>query len=248
MLVYLALGAIAFAPVRPVGSFNSATVRRASLIAQSKEVDEKQVKAASAKLRKAAAMFGKEQKEAADQWLDRTLATGGFSSSSLLEQKTMLFEECTINDDGSSSCMQLDEALVDLQDAMAAQALVGDATTSKKRLAQSSVNKAALGVRSAAAKFGPAQKKQADAWVQRALNGGASSSSLIEESVALFGECELSEEGSKAPNKCAALSKALEDLRAALGDVDDLQGVVVPVNQMTDMEYRKFKAGERVVR
>ena len=155
MLVYLAVAsALAFAPVRPVGTFNSAVrtaVRRsATAIAQSKGIDEKKLDAAQKKLRKAAAMFGKEQKEAADKWLDKTLTTGGFSSSELLQQKITLFDECTINDDGSSNCMALDDALVDLQDAMAAQdALVGDATNSKKRLAQSSVNKAALGVRSA---------------------------------------------------------------------------------------------------
>ena len=241
-----AIAALAFAPVRPVGTFSRASAVRASV--QVAEVaDEKLIKAASQKLRKAASSFGKEQKEAAEQWLDKTIATGGFSSAALLQQKTMLFEECTINDDGSSNCMALDEALVDLQDAMTTKESAADATNAKKRLAQNSVNKAALSVRSAASKFGPLQKKQADAWVQRALDG-ESSSSLIEQSVALFGECELSEEGSKAPNKCAALSKALEELRAALGDVDDLRGVVAPFGKMTDMEYRKFKASEGVTR
>ena len=50
------------------------------------------------------AKIAREQKEAAEQWLDKTIATGGFSSAALLQQKTMLFEECTINDDGSSNC------------------------------------------------------------------------------------------------------------------------------------------------
>eukprot|EP00966_Prymnesium_polylepis_P271541 6273583-Prymnesium_polylepis.1 len=66
--------------------------------------------------------------------------------------------------------------------------------------------KAAAAVRTAAAKFGPAQQKQANAWVEQALKG-MSTESLIEEELNLFGECALSEEGSKEPNKCIAMSK-----------------------------------------
>ena len=134
-------------------------------------------------------------------------------------------------------------------------------TTSAKRLAQNKVNKAKLAVRAAASKFGPAQKKQADAWLERALKGGAMGASLMEESLALFGECELSEAGSKAPNKCEQLSKAIETLRVALGDVDDVPsgttirdvtGRVIPTTRsagtrpMSDMEYRKMVAAKAV--
>lgn len=185
--------------------------------------------------------------------MDRTIATGGFSSASLLEQKTLLFEECTINDDGSSDCKKLDDALVDLQDAMAElDSPLRRPTTSAKRLAQNKLNKAALAVRSTAGKFGPAQRKQADVWVQRAISGEAPATqaertSLLEESVALFGECTLEADGSGS-KKCEQLWAAIEDLRVALGDAEDVRGVVVPVSMMTDMEYRKHMAGERVLR
>lgn len=222
---------------------------RSAIVCAAAEPDAKAVKAAAAKLKAAAASFGPMQRDAANIWLDRTLSSDGFNTAALLKQKKLLFEECTIDDDGSNKCKALDDALVDLQEAIAAAAkpVLTGSTKTKQRLAQSKVNKAALAVRAAAAKFGPAQKKLADAWVQRALEGG-SKVSLFESSIELFGECELSEEGSKAPNKCLQLSNALEALRMALGDVDDVRGVVVPVSQMSDLEYRKYMAGETVMR
>jgi len=253
MLVAL-LASTAFAP--PLSVAPRAAVGctlRAGAVQAVEQADDKAVKAAASKLRMAAAAFGPVQKEAANEWLEKTLATGGFSSAALLDQRSLLFEKCVINDDGSSNCKTLSDALVDLQDTLAdskSPAML-KATATRQRLAKSKVNKAALGVRSAALKFGSAQKKQADTWVQRVL-AGERTVSLMEESVALFGECELSEKGSKAPNKCEALSAALEGVRVAMGSIEDTRaapkGVVVPVSQMTDMEYRKYKAGERVVR
>ena len=107
------------------------------------------------------------------------------------------------------------------------------------------MNKAKLAIRSAASKFGPAQKKQANEWLERALKG-ENEASLVEESLALFGECELSEEGSKSPRKCEQLSKALDRLKEALGEEEQpfVTGKVVPVAQMSDMQYRKYLAGE----
>ena len=81
--------------------------------------------------------------------------------------------------------------------------------------------KAAAVVKTAASKFGPAQLKQANTWLERAQKGEMSSESLIEEQLVLFGECELSPEGASSPNKCVALSKALDAFRLALGDVED---------------------------
>ena len=62
-------------------------------------------------------------------------------------------------------------------------------------------------------------------------------------------QCELSEEGSKEPNRCVAMSKALEAFRLSLGDVADEDlapiGRVVPTNQISDLEYRKMMSGDR---
>jgi len=243
----LAMSALAFAPSQvPLGAPTCSLSRRATCV---QLVAADSVDAAAAKLRKAASRFGSAQKDAAEGWLTKTLASGSFSSSELLEARALLFEECLIDDDGSSNCQALDEAMVDLQGAMAA--LTSDqATTSAKRLAQNKVNKAAMAVRAAAGRFGVAQKKMANEWLEKTLGGRESAASLMEESLLLFGECELSEEGSKAPNKCAELSKAIESLRMAMGDVADVQslksmtGNVVPVAQMSDMQYRKWLAGE----
>jgi len=239
----LLVSALAFTPSRaPLGALCSlSTTKRAACVLVADPVD-----AATAKLRKAASRFGGAQKEAAEAWLTKTLASGSFCSSELLEARTLLFEECLINDDGSSNCQALDEAMVDLQGAMAELDGSGQASTSSaKRLAKNKVNKAAMAVRAAAMRFGVPQKKMANEWLEKTLAGDQSSESLVEQSLMLFGECELSEEGSKAPNKCAELSKAIEALRVAMGDVADVdKGVVVPVAKMTDMQYRKWAAGE----
>ena len=154
-----------------------------------------------------------------------------------------LFDECIIEDDGSSNCQALDAALVDLQSGFAAVAGAADKPRSAQYLAEMKVNKAKLAIRSAASKFGPAQKKEANEWLERALKG-ENEASLVEESLALFGECELSADGT--PNKCEQLSKALDRLKEALGEEEQpfVTGKVVPVSQMSDMQYRKYLAGE----
>jgi len=221
---------------------------KVSISEKYQDADSKKVSAAVAKVRLAAAAFGPAQKEAANAWLDKTLSgEQAFSSTELWNQKVVLFEACLIEDDGSSTCLKLEEALTSLQEAMVAPS---DAPAWGRGpfSGPSKVQRAAATVRSAAAKFGLAQQKQANAWVERAIKG-MSTESLIESQLALFGECELSEEGSKEPNRCVAMSKALEAFRLSLGDVADEDlapiGRVVPTNQISDLEYRKMMSGDR---
>lgn len=166
-------------PLRIGFNAHGTVTRRAiDVRAVAQDADLKAIDAAASKVRRAAAMFGPEQKTAANSWLDKTIDNGGFSSAALLKQKKLLFEECVIDDDGSSNCLALDDALVDLQTAMTN--LAGDkATNTQKLLAQNKVNKAKLAVRAVAAKFGKTQKNQADAWLEQAL-GGQSADSLFE--------------------------------------------------------------------
>lgn len=188
---------------------------------------------AATNVRKAAASFGPLQRDAADKWVQQTINMGGFSAAALLEHKDRLFDECTIDDDGSPESVALVNSLVDLQEAIF-RSSTGYASTSRHITTQAKVNKAALAVRSTAAQFGEAQEKQADKWVVRALSGERTHS-LLEESYALLHECERSEEGARAASKCDELGRALEELRVALGDV---RGNAVSVTKMTDMEYK----------
>lgn len=166
-------------------------------------------------MRAAAAAFGPTQRDAADAWLKRTVAGEGFCTEELLKQKVNLFEECRVDDEGTSKCQALGEALVDLQAAMALELPKCRPINQEERIELNRMVKAALQVRNVATQFGPAQKQSANAWLERALRG-ESSASLFEESLELFGECELSET-SDATNKCIELSKALDALRDALG-------------------------------
>jgi len=233
----------------PTTAISMAVPKKLDISERYPEADARKVSAAIAKVKTAAAAFGPAQRDAANAWLDKTLSgQQGFSSAELWSQKVLLFEECLIEDDGSSTCQKLEEALVTLQEAMVAPS-DAPAWGRGPLSGPSKKQKAAAAVRTAAAKFGPAQQKQANAWVEQALKG-MSTESLIEEELNLFGECALSEEGSKEPNKCIAISKALEAFRLSLGDVADedlMAGKVVPT-QMTDLQYRKKMSGDRTAK
>lgn len=254
MLSFVALSATSFSlsSARPTCSIRASVemnLPKVSISDAYPDANAKAVAAAVAKVKSAAAAFGPAQRDAANAWIDKTLAgKQGFSSAELWSQKVLLFEECLIEDDGSSSCFKLEEALASLQEALVAPS---DAPAWGRGpfSGPSKVQKAATAVRSAAAKFGPAQQKQANDWLERALKGDMSTESLIEQQLILFGECELSPEGSSSPNKCVAMSKALDAFRVSLGDVEDqmlpeeIVGKIVPT-QMSELQYRKWKAGE----
>ena len=83
------------------------------------------IEAAASKVMKAAAGFGPEQEAAADAWIKKVLGgelvRGPVAMSSLLEEQIMLFGECLLSEDGTSSnCQALEEALAELQCALEA--------------------------------------------------------------------------------------------------------------------------------
>ena len=126
----------------------------------------------------------------------------------------VLFEECALEDDGAK-CKELDSALTAFEAALAT-TLAADATKTKANLEKSKKNRAASRVKAAAAKFGSPQKTFADTWTKDALAAGnTSSGKLMEQTLALFDSCEVTEDG-KADPKCVALFEALDNLQVAL--------------------------------
>jgi len=88
------------------------------------------------------------------------------------------------------------------------------------------LDRALLRVRSAAAKFGPEHQSVARAWTSRVRsNGWANPAALLEDQVALFGECLVDEDGS--PDRCLVLQESLEALQVAL----NVRGKVVSTAQ-----------------
>ena len=76
----------------------------------------------------------------------------------------------------------------------------------------------------AASKFGPEQKKVAAAWVSDVrASGSINPAQLLEQQVALFGECLLDEDGGGS-ERCQELQDALGALQAGLG----VRGKIVP--------------------
>jgi len=77
-------------------------------------------KKAIARVKKAAAAFGPEQKKAADDWIAKTMSrevTDG--GASLLNEQVLLFGECLLSEDGTpSKCEDLQAALTAMQEAL----------------------------------------------------------------------------------------------------------------------------------
>ena len=160
--------------------------------------------------------FGKAQAVAATAWVERALSLDPDASrdtDGLFLQQLTLFEGCLLDDaDGGAKCKELDAALTELEMAMESGAT--EEKSARFNLFGSRADRAAARVRNAASKFGLEQKKGADAWVKRVLAGEVTSEGLLEQQVALFGECMLSEDGS--PSKCEELQEALAALQEAL--------------------------------
>ena len=83
------------------------------------------VQKAVARVKKAAAAFGPEQKKAADEWIQKTMSRqisdGG---ASLLNEQVLLFGECMLSEDGTpSKCETLQSALSEMQEVMSAAAI-----------------------------------------------------------------------------------------------------------------------------
>jgi len=199
----------------PRGSSTSSvtSARRAGaprLEAATKEID---LDSAAAAVKKAATKFGKVQADATQAWLDAVIASDeGCPTTDLLSEQIVLFEECTVNDEGGK-CKELDAALTAFEAAVTVPSTA--ATKTKANLEAYAKERAGARVRAAAAKFGPAQKKFAIAWTKEAVEAGATSSSLMSQTLALFDQCSLTEDG-KADPKCVALFDAIDNLQIAL--------------------------------
>jgi len=81
------------------------------------------------RVKKAAGAFGPEQKKAADEWIQKTMArevTDG--GASLLNEQVLLFGECMLSEDGTpSKCEALQDALSEMQSALGDAAFQADA-------------------------------------------------------------------------------------------------------------------------
>jgi len=123
----------------------------------------------------------------------------------------LLFEECLLDDD-SAKCEELDAALAEFE-----LSLCG---IKGPWIARSKLDRAIARVRAASSKFGDAQLKGADDFIEQAKaswNGKectVSSATLLEMQVALFDECVLDEGGGSA--RCIELEEALVAFRAAI--------------------------------
>jgi len=77
------------------------------------------IQIAATKVRISASQFGLEQQAAADQWIKKVTRGKVADGQSLLEEQIMLFGECVLSEGGTpSNCQQLEEALIELQEAI----------------------------------------------------------------------------------------------------------------------------------
>jgi len=179
------------------------------------EVDEA-LEGAAARVRKAAAKFGKTQALAAELWVEKAISLDPEArrdAESLMSQQLTLFEECLLDDEGGK-CKELDSALTDLEDAMAKSGAPKKKQSPTLIFVQSRTDRAAARVQSAASKFGAEQKKGATEWIKAVKTGDekVDSQQLLEKQVALFDECMLDDDS----KKCQELSEALAAMQEAL--------------------------------
>jgi len=193
-------------------------IRAAShAIACTVAIDVDSLEAAGERVRKAASKFGPTQGRAASEWVEKAIGLdpdAPRSTDSLLSTQLALFEECLLDDDGDK-CADLDEALTDLESNL------GKAKGSF--LQRNRFERAGSRLKAAAGKFGPEQTKAAAMWIRQTRSGEATKAdaSLLEQQVALFGEC-LVEDGEGGSKKCKDLQEALSALLEAL-DAEDKQ-------------------------
>jgi len=189
------------------------------------------IKEAAARVVVAAEQFGEVHTAAAVAWIDEAMAAraaGEFDASALLEKQIVLFEECLLDEDGGAKCKELDDALAGLEEQ-----LKKDASGPVSEFGNAKLDRAAARVRAAAAKFGPDHRKMADVWMadvraNRKLNPAA----LLEEQLALFGECLLDYDDDGGPDRCKELEEALAALQAGLG----VRGRVVPTGKFSSSD------------
>jgi len=188
------------------------------------------LRAAAARVVAAAEQFGSEQAEAAKAWVNEAMTAGGAASdgSELLETQLSIFDECLLDDDdGGAKCKELDAALSSLEQHLMAAASTTPAEAVFAVFGNSKLDRAAARVRTAASKFGPEQRKVAEAWLAEVRKTGAvNPTGLLESQVALFGECLLDEDGGIA--RCQELQESLNALQASLG----IRGTIVSTRDL----------------
>jgi len=191
---------------------------------------ELRVRAAAIRVVAAANKFGEAQGEAAAEWVTDAMSSrfGKVDCAALLGKQMALFEECLLDEDGGAKCKELDVALAGLEEQ-----LKKDASGPVSEFGNAKLDRAAARVRAAAAKFGPDHRKMADVWMadvraNRKLNPAA----LLEEQLALFGECLLDYDGDGGPARCKELEEALAALQAGLG----VGGRVVPTGKFSSSD------------
>jgi len=162
-----------------------------------------------------AARFGRAQGVAAQSWVEAAVESGDASSESLMQMQLALFDECKVDDD-TGRCKALSEAIEALD------AAVAERKNAPKKEAfgrvefkATPIQAAATKLRASAAKFGPEQKEAADEWIKKVTTGKeVGGAGLLEEQIALFGECVLSE--GSTPSDCQRLVAALGALQEAV--------------------------------
>jgi len=224
MLYLLATPALA---LRPSAAHPAAVVRMpASRLAVhptmvAKSPEEKALLSASRKVTLAAAKFGPTQGKAAQKWVADSIDAGNlyddFKTDTLMEMQLTLFAECQLDDD-TGKCKDLSEAIDALTSAVAERKNKPktDEFDFDIALGATPIQEAATKLRSAATLFGPEQKTAADEWIKKVISGDTMSKAtgLLEEQVALFGECVLSEDST--PSNCQKLEEALSELQTAI--------------------------------
>lgn len=125
---------------------------------------------------------------------------------------SFFLQECLIEDSEDSICTELDQALTALEQHLMVRSQ-GDGK----------IDRACARVRTAAAKFGPEQENVAALWVaEMRRNESVNPLALLEQQVALFGECLLDDDGG--PERCKELNEALGALQVSLG----IRGKIMP--------------------
>lgn len=179
---------------------------------------------AAARVIAAAERYGDTQGAAAAAWVEEAMSVCrgeecAIDTSELFDKQMMLFEECVIED--ADMCKELDQALTDLEQ----QLKMGDevAFDDDGAFGKSKLDRASARVRTAAAKFGPEQERIAALWVAEVRkNGSMNPFALLEQQMALFGECILDDDGGS--KRCQELNQALGALQVSLG----VRGKAVP--------------------
>lgn len=192
------------------------SARTAQIVSIAQSDADKAVLAASKNVMLKAKRFGPEQGKAAAAWVEASLEAGDSRKESLMEMQLALFEECKLDD--GAKCQQLNAAIEALTTAVCTrkeEKAAGKKAGFVLNFGATPIQAAATKVRAAASKFGPEQKKAADAWIAKVAAGDIDDGSgLLEQQVMLFGECLLSEDGT--PSNCEQLNDALDQLQAAI--------------------------------